>query len=184
MSRKSYLVCMVATLYLFLVLVPHAGAEMVRYVISFSASNFGEGAPYTDVSGSYTITLDPSVDTTASTMFDSASLTPSLAAVVGWNYIHDLQGGLVEIGGGSTGSDIDTVWQNTNDFIAVVAQLSGTPQVTNVSYTITGSMDLFIAKDISFSVTATAVPLPATMLLLGSGLIPVAWARRRKREGA
>lgn len=199
--RKAYYVCLAAALLLSLAVVSPASANTVSYNVSFSAKSFQSyasgTAPVDPVTGSFTITFDPTQtyinDTSHITL---NSLNISLGSALSFDYspttltdVNDGGPSLVtlnahelSVGGTYDGPQIIQYGPATNDFWLFINDFDTSPTFNQLGYAqTTADYNYFYTINNTGSVTATPTPLPGSLLLLGAGLVRLtAFSRRRK----
>jgi hypothetical protein len=166
-----------------------ASATIVTDYVTFSASGFTDTSdhnppPVDPVTGSFTITFDPSqlygITGPPATIVTVLSMNiPAGAAPVAPSYTGTGSPPHV-LGVGNT-----AVWPGPfpgiDDFSLVVLDFPDSPIFVMMSYTEAAIPTGEWETDTG---TVTVVPLPPTLLLVGTGLMPLAWYRRRNRGGA
>jgi hypothetical protein len=153
---------------------PAAGSP-ITLDITFSASGFGAGAPVDPVVGSFVLTIDPASSYTNQAVA-SYSL-PGVAVTGGVVFDWPYAGTDLVIGGSLLGAS--TVQDGTDDFWLYLAGPLDSLSFGTFLYSKAGAaQDWYTSNG-----TVGAVPLGPSWLLFGSGLIPLAWARRKKRWG-
>jgi hypothetical protein len=177
MESKAYRMCVVAVLLLTLSMVSQATASTMTYDVTFSSPYFDVGAPVNPVTGSFTITFDPTQTYTNATSVTMTSLNIALGSAPGFDYPYGAPDLLV-VGGLENG--VLGVAAGTNDFVLVIQEFTTHPFLSGMQlqYSQAGTT---VWNTFALTGTVTAVPLPPTVLLLGSGLLGlVGWRRFRK----
>jgi hypothetical protein len=164
-----------------------ASASPTTRTFDFSASNFigaeGSTPPADTVAGSVTISFDPDYDygdlesgqgVTAGIQMNS--LTIPLDSDVSFLY-YSASGNLL-IGGSYIGTRF--LAKSSNDFLIVFGLTNPAPTFGTMGYTREGFDDFYITY--TGQVTATAVPVPAAVWLLGSGLLGLVGINKRIRH--
>jgi hypothetical protein len=184
MRRKAYQIGTVAVLLLTFCMVSLANAEMTYYV-TFEGQNFvdslGSYSPPVDpVQGSFTITFDPAQnyanETTGITLnYLNINLNSDLA----FTYYQSSKS--LWVGGSENGAM--TIAQSDSDFYLQIYDLTSLttgPSFVYLAYTQGVIFHTWHAEVITGN--ASAVPLPPSILLMGSGLLSMALLGRRKRR--
>ena len=182
MSRKANLMCIVVVLLITLSMVSQASGAMMTYAIEFSASEFAPpplgtvDPPTDDVFGSFIIFLDPTMDNWNLPVSDF-SINIALGSEPASIFIQTEDKLIV----GGQQNLINVVEVGTDDFYLVIEPFLSDPTFKNLTYSsslYTGDWEYW--RTVSGSVKVTAVPLPPSLLLLGSGLLSLAAYRRKK----
>ncbi len=156
-----------------------ANAAPVTYDVSFSANTFQIGfgpdpAPTDPVTGSFTITLDPTVAVTNSTADISInSLNIALGSALSFTY--DPAGtfpGRLRVGGLANSADVITYSPSTDDFWLKIDDFATAPAFEQVGYTQTSvsNGNYFYTINQTGSVNVLVVPEPGSMTLFALGL--------------
>lgn len=197
MRRKANLTCMVAALFWTLCVVSQARADMVTYLVNFNVYGFslnpgGYTVPADPVIGSITVTLDPTLTySDATSPIISYSLNIPVDSQIGVNYPPynppELSDMIVFGGINASVQGLEMLPTIHDDFEMVIRHFTTNPTLYIFAYTNvnTGSVD-WSSETGTISVTPVSlhlpppVPLPPTVLLLGSGLLGLAgWRRLR-----
>jgi hypothetical protein len=169
-------------------------AGTVSDLVTFSANTFSAGAPTDPVTGSFTITFDPTMtyaDSTSGITLNSLNITldsalsfdysPSPQTVDGTTYA----AGELVVGGSFDGAGHVQFSPATNDFWLFINTFTTTPAFDQVGYaqTAAGNNQFFTTNQTgSVSVEPAPVPIPAAGWLLLSALGGLGLAGMRKRQ--
>jgi hypothetical protein len=166
-------------LLLMLVMVSPASAIVVTDYVTFTASNFSPTAPTDPVTGSFTITYNPYlvyIDQSAPISSFSSNIPFTTSPTValssdpsGYFYV----GGLL--------NTVEDIIGSSDDFRLFISTINISPIFQSFTYSLAATGGIYTSHDVTG--TVTPVPMPPSAFLLGSGLIPLAWFRRRKRLG-
>lgn len=145
-------VCLSAVFLWCVVSVPVVGAVPITYNVSFSASSFGistgtDPAPVDPVTGSFTITLDPTVtvvDETAGIALSTLNI--SLGSALAYNFDASTQ--LLIVGGIETGAESIQILPSTDDFYLHISNFVGAPVFSFLS----------TPKRLSVEITLSSLP--------------------------
>jgi hypothetical protein len=159
-----------------------ANAGPITEQFDFTVPTLQAGAPISPVTGSFTVTFDPLVDsgsfTSAGLVVNSLNL-PVLP--VGFQYFAGpINGGTMVFGGTVNGSN-DAL--GTDDFILTILQAASlTPSATFFQYTTANGLGFNAVGAINLKVTpvVAAVPEPFTMSMFAAGLLGLGASRRRR----
>ena len=187
MSRSAALICMLAGLVLMSAMVFQANAAMMTYYVTFNAAGFDPVAPVEPVTGSFTITFDPTQSYTAETSgITLNSLNINLDSAVAFTYPYvGSSGDTLLVGGEQNGSK--NILAGTNDFGLVIDNFTTSePSFYAFLYSQTNQTSVYVAFPAgeigSISGSVTSQPVPPSVLLLGSGLVglgALSWRRKR-----
>jgi hypothetical protein len=181
MGRLIHFGCLVVVLLLALSMVSQAGASLVTDFVSFSASGFtsvptGTTALTDPVTGSFTITFDPTLSYTNDTAdITLNSLNISLGSALSFSYTSST----LTLGGldGGAGAMLAT----TDDFVLNVTQFQTAPTFGSFIYKTQGTGTVvFVAQ--SGNLGVSAVPLPPALILFGSGLLGLVGLRKLRKS--
>lgn len=146
-----------------LLLVPAASASTITTTVQFTATNFssvqGTTPPVDPVSGSFTLTFDPSQLALDATTISVNSLNINLGSPIVFSYNPSLA--ILSIGGSALGSG-GFFWA-TDDFSLAYRLVGGLFEVDAFSYSQLGIND-------SYSASLNTVPVPAALPLLATAL--------------
>jgi hypothetical protein len=173
-----------------------ASAAVQTDLITFSAggfiSVFGQPTPTDPVTGSFTITFDPTLtytDTTAGITLDSLNIT--LGSALSFNYDPTLNGGQLVVGGIANGTGVVQTGPPTNDFYLHIFTFETTPSFQQFGYTVAAlTPSSYFYNDLTNggfgSVTVTpvvaGVPEPSTWAMMVFGFAGLGIAGYRKAK--
>jgi len=184
--RKATCLVFVGALLFALSIAAPARADLVTRHVTFSATGFTgtDDAPYQTVTGTFDITFDPALNySTAPANIHFDNLDPN---VLGSDFIFDFSysnSGYLYVGGknSDTSNEVGDLWSHTNDFILTFENFdTTTPSFWYMDYAAEGSPYLYSSHN--GTVSLDPVPVPPSLLLLGAGLIPLAWYQRRRNR--
>lgn len=157
-----------------------AQAATITRTVDFTATGFAPpGAPINPVTGSFTITFDPTVNT----LFDTTHITKNSLNINSGGLAFGYFAGsdVLFIGGQLLG--LFGVAPGTNDFLLAIAGFLNGPQQQFFAYSQQGQRYDYFARSVEIS----SVPLPPSLLLMMSalgGLGLLAWHRSRRARTA
>lgn len=177
-----------------------ANSATVTKLVTFSAINIidllgvGNVPPADPVTGSFTITLDPTLDVTNSTTITLNSLNLALGSQLSFNYHQAIDA--LEVGGANFGAGSLGGYNPSRDdfWLYITGFLSGTPAFYELVYSQTAFSPMSLFGNLPGAANGTItvvdppsqVPLPAALPLFAAGLggfTLLARRAKRKREG-
>jgi hypothetical protein len=183
---QNCLVTLVGVLVLAHALVAQANANMMTYLVTFTASDFNRSDGYSGsiidpVSGSFTVTFDK--DLTYTDALGVTGFTANITTGPQHTFDYSHPADIFNIGGVVDSNDNNVIGYPSDDYTLVISDFTNGPSFNYFSYTQIAYIDT-LCYTYTGSVTVSAVPLPPAWLFFCSGIIPLAWARRRKRGRA
>jgi hypothetical protein len=184
---------------LMLVTTLSASADTITDLVTFSATSFSGGAPpsYTGgtapvdpVTGSFTITFDPTQTYSDSTGITLNTLNISLGSSLAFDYSPST--GELVVGGSSDGAASVFLESGNPDFYIQILNFSSASTFNQLGY-VTEDGSYFYsaigtdAGSVSVTPEVSATPLPAALPLFASGfgvMGLLGWRRKRKNSAA
>jgi hypothetical protein len=165
-----------------------AYAATITDIINFTASGFEAGAPVDPVIGSFTITLDPTVDNFAGTSVVVNSINIPGSGTPVFQYRASVLGGLLSVCSTVAAVPICNVSAGTNSYSITMENFqSGAPTFGDLTHLAYATTSTFVLESSTGSISVISVPavpgpivgagLPGLILACG-GLL--GWWRRRK----
>ncbi len=164
--------------------VPAVGnATPITETFDFSASGFGSGAPIPSITGSATLSFDPSMDQTATPVLSFSSA--ALATYVPVTFIGDAASNLLVFGNNCAGFACSESGGSNQFAIVFHVDSAGMPVAgsSELSYATTTSSAVFSSTSSTVTL-GTAVPEPTSLALLAPAVFGLSVVRRRRRGAA
>ena len=161
-------------------------ATTITETVNFTASGFGAGAPVDPVMGSFTITLDPTVDTPFSIppvgttiTFNSVNITPGVNGPF-FFYSANTSGGFLTACAPAFNSCGETA--GFNGFTVRMVNFQSSPTFLDLSYSQSSVDNIFSTTTGSVPVTSVPAPIAGAglpgLILACAGFL--GWWRRRR----